>query len=42
MTASHLFYDGKIVDISVNYEIHCKEGTPIEYDINEAGFKAIL
>lgn len=43
MTASHIFYDGKTFDISVNYERLAKErDTFIEYNINDPGFKAVM
>jgi sodium/potassium-transporting ATPase subunit alpha len=40
MTASHMFFDGKIIDISVNYEEFKLRGTEVSYAdyINSNGF----
>ena len=38
MTASHMFFDGKIVDIGTNYEEFKKNGTEVEYDVNDPDF----
>jgi len=42
MAASHMWYDGMTLDISTNYEENLNLGKPIEYDINEPGFKTLL
>jgi sodium/potassium-transporting ATPase subunit alpha len=44
MTASHMFYSGKIIDISVNYEEFKLRGKDLPYseEINEEGFKNVL
>lgn len=38
MTASHMCYDGMVIDVSVNYEKVKKEGAEIEYNIEDSGF----
>lgn len=38
MTASHMCYDGMVVDVSVNYEKVKKEGVEAEYNIEDSGF----
>jgi hypothetical protein len=40
MTASHMFYDGKIIDISVNYEEFKLRGKDLPYmdELKEPGF----
>jgi hypothetical protein len=42
MTASHIFYDGKVIDVSTNYEEKVKNGKEIDYDVNEIGFKKMI
>ncbi len=44
MTASHMFYNGKVIDISVNYEEFKKNGKDIPYedDMEDPGFKSVL
>lgn len=44
MTASHMFYSGKVIDISTNYEEFKRKGTEIPYrdEINEPGFQHCL
>jgi hypothetical protein len=31
MTASHLFYDGKIIEVSINYEEKARSNVDIPY-----------
>lgn len=38
MTVSHMFYDGRIYDVSTNYEDYIKSGKKIFYDIEDIGF----
>ena len=33
MTASHMWYDGMILDVSINYEEFLQHGTQIEYNV---------
>lgn len=42
MTASHMCYDGMVVDVSINYEKVKKEGAEIEYNVEDAGFQAVI
>ncbi len=42
MTASHMWYDGMTIDVSINYEDHVKKGKQIEYDINDRGFQELM
>ena len=42
MTASNCFYNGKCVDISTNYEEVTKNGTSVNYNINDPGFKSLM
>ena len=44
MTASHLFYNGNIMDISTNYEEFTKNGKPVAYsdDLGKPDFETTL
>lgn len=42
MTASHMCYDGMVIDVSVNYEKVRKEGAQVEYNVEDPGFKAVI
>ena len=42
MTASHMFFDAKIIDISKNYEAVTRNGESVDYNINEAGFQSLM
>lgn len=38
MTASHMVYNGMLVDIGVNNEIAKRDNIEVEYDIKDEGF----
>ena len=44
MTASHMFFNGKVIDISTNYEEFKLRGTEVSYDneIQDSGFQALV
>jgi hypothetical protein len=42
MTVSHLYYDYRVVDASVNYQQYKQDGTPIEYDPDDPGFVTLM
>lgn len=44
MTASHIFYDGKIIDVSINFEEKTRNNIDIPYleAIEEPGFQSLI
>lgn len=38
MTVSHLFYDFGMLDASINYEDHVKNGVELGYNVKDIGF----
>lgn len=42
MTVAQLFFDGKIVDASTNYEMVKNKGMSVNYDVDDPSFRTFV